>query len=135
MNSVVTVKKQVEEIKQRIMPKPRRDKVIAISSVFGSDDGPHGPYRNRKWHMMYDGVSPEPISYFEACTKDEEIAILKDYYENDIPKHAKRQHEGFAGCWEPYSWATFEDFLENSRCKCGKHGPSGLEPFYGDVDK
>ena len=102
------------------MPKFPVDYVITFT--FGPDNQPHGPYGYRKLHLG-NGYTK---SWYEPCSMEEEVAQLKDCYEHEILQHAKRQHDG-------YSWATVEDYLEAYRCKCGKHGTSGLEPYEGET--
>jgi len=49
----------------------------------------------------------------KAVSEEEEVQLLKEYYEEELPVEAKRQHVG-------YSWTTFEDFLESKKCRCEK---------------
>ena len=112
MSGLVTVKKTVEDIKQRIMPKPLIDHVIIGS--WGSTDSPHGVYGGNRLHLN--------TGLIEACSVEFELEEMKEYYEQEVPKFCKVKGHVFG---------TFESFSEYYRCKCGKHGSNGLEPYQG----
>ena len=90
---------------------------------YGPTDEPHGAmgHRAKKWTTAND-IAPKvyAISYDEemkSYTEDEynwlklKISAMKN------PEHA---------------WNTYKKWIEYNRCKCGKHGVDGKQP-YGEV--
>jgi len=84
------------------MPKPPTDIVIMFS--FGPHDEPHGLYGHRKRNMN--------TGEMEAVSLEDELRMLREYYEHSVPKHCKERSGHFN---------TFEKFLEYHRCNCPLH--------------
>lgn len=104
MTSAVTIKRQVEKIKERIMPEHKQDIVVVFS--FGPDIEPHGKYGHRKIHIFPEYyVNGQP---FEAPSVEEEIRYLREYYDNLEEWNRKEM--------------TFEEFVKQRECKCGRFG-------------
>lgn len=114
MTSLITVRKQVKDIKNRISPKPPKD--VTWINCFGTNDQPHGKYRYRIIHLLTGKIDPVP--------EDEEIYILKKHYEEQVPQHAKRRYinSSSSSSWD-YDWSTFEAFLKAHECHCGREHP------------
>jgi hypothetical protein len=92
----------VKRLEHVLVPKPPEN--IWVRWSFPVDIGkPHGlyGYQDVNWATREIRAVPE----------EEEIRLLKQYYEEEVPEPVKRQHDG-------YSWATFEDFLKSHECKC-----------------
>lgn len=97
MTSVSQLRKELRQLKQQVTPKPKRDIVVIFS--FGPDDEPHGKYGYRKVHMNTGEV--------EACTEEEELEMMKEYYDNLDVKFKKK--------------VSFEQFCKQNECTCGQH--------------
>ncbi len=110
----MSAQKLLQKVKmlEKVLAPPQPDRSIEIIWMFPMNSHRnHGAYGHQKTtHNLNNG---EVIDY-EAVPEDEEVQLLKSYYEEKVPDHSKRQFDGF-------SWATFEDFLKASRCKCGYH--------------
>lgn len=123
------IKKRVEKLEQVYAPRPPADHQWI--RCFGADDEPHGKYRYRISHLMTGKMEP--------LAEEQELALMKDFYEYNVPAHAKRVHEicnwgGATPTGETYSWATFEDFCKSHECKCGKQHPYA-DPNYRSFNK
>ncbi|MGB9135314.1 MAG: hypothetical protein WCC63_07025 [Candidatus Bathyarchaeia archaeon] len=108
MTSTVTIKRNVEELRQRIKPRDEPDMWLGVS--FTSDTTkPHGKYG---YCLVRVTTPSHPLPEQRAVSEEEELRLMREHYEA-IPKCAKRQHDG-------YSWATFEDFVKYHLCRCGR---------------
>jgi len=114
VTTVVTVKKQVSELKQRLLPKPKRT-IEIFWSIPLRNDQPHGKYGYQKTVI---DLSSGKTEAYEAVSEAEEIESHRHYYEEKIPKYAKRLEKTF-------DWRTFEKYLETHLCNCGNFGHSG----------
>jgi len=110
-SSVVNVKKQVEELKQRILPKPDRRLELLFHYAFNRHHlhGKHG------FQICVFNYRTGKIEDYKAVPEDEELRLMRSFYDEKIPKHAKRKHGDRA------NWTTFEDYIASKRCKCGYH--------------
>jgi len=104
MTSVVTLEKQVESIKKQIMPKHNADIVVVFS--FGPNSEPHGEYGYRKLHLFREyWINGQQC---EAPSTEEEIQYMRDYYDNHLLPETRKK-------------LSFEQFVKQHECKCGKH--------------
>lgn len=101
--TVVQVRKKVEDLKQRLHV---REPHYSRGTVWTGKDG--GPYGHSKVRWDSRGFHLEPL------TEEEEVNGLRQFYEDVVPKHAKRVHEATEHSKE-FSWETFEGFLKYSR--------------------
>lgn len=100
MTSLVTVKREVEELKQRIIP----PKDIWICTVLTWDKSqPHGKYGGQCLKMG--------THECKAMSDEEEMSLLKEIYAG-IPKKVRKRTD---------YWDSWDHFLEHSKCDCGKH--------------
>jgi len=106
MTSLVTIKKEVDKIKEKVALKHRDDLVIIFS--FGPDDEPHGKYGFRKLHVFEEH---QQNGKYEACSEEDELRMMRERYA-DMADEVKKN--------TPY-WSTWEKFLEYHRCKCPLH--------------
>jgi len=108
MTNLITIKKDIDKLKQRIFPKAPR--YVNIISVFPfKREEPHGKYGGQiaRWNLSF----YEPNTY-RAVSEDRELAIMKGMYDK-LPDH----------CREPnHVWSTFEKYREYHRCTCGNFG-------------
>ena len=110
MTTQVVIKKEVEQLKKRLIPKKGKDYLYAMPIY---KDQPHGKYGCQIVNFIA-GTGKAP-------TEEQEIEALRNFYEG-LPKHAKRHHKGdFPNCHWDYDWTTFEAYLKENECKCGKH--------------
>lgn len=96
------LQKRVKKLEQAFTPKPPQNAWMRWSFPVDIEKS-HGRYG----HQDVNWVTLEK----RAVPEEEEIRLLKQHYEEELPEGAKRQHDG-------YSWATFEDFLKSHECKC-----------------
>lgn len=96
------LQRRVKKLEQTLAPKPPLNIWMRWSFPVDSEK-PHGRYGHQdvNWMTLEKRAVPE----------EEEIRLLKHFYEEKVSWKAKRQHVG-------YSWATFEDFLKSHECKC-----------------
>jgi hypothetical protein len=104
MTTVAQLQRRVKRLEQTLTPKPPDDIVVIFS--FGPDEESHGKYGHRKRHMLTGEVEP--------VDEEDEIGMLRDYYETQIPRHCKKA-DGV--------YPTFEFFLRSHECKCGRQHP------------
>lgn len=102
MTTVVTVKKEVEKLRERILPKPK-DELWVVSTFPWNRDEPHGKYGSQMLEIH--------TQKYKAVSEKQELEMLREHYANIPLKVRKRA---------PY-WSTWEAYLEHNRCKCGKH--------------
>lgn len=76
MTTQIQIKREVDQVKQAVNPKPPKD--IWLAWHFGSDDEPHGKYGFRRIGMSTGEMQP--------VAEIDEIAELKRWYEQDCPK-------------------------------------------------
>ena len=105
--SVVTVKRQVEDLKQVIMPKRRGNRDLVLIMFCGSSIDPHGKYGVWKLHVFQEHW-PTPHSGFDVVSEAEEVNVLRSQWETDEHKLHKKT-------------VSFEEFLEGHRCECPIH--------------
>jgi hypothetical protein len=99
---LVQLQKRVKRLEQTFAPKSPQD--IWIRWSFPIDFGkPHGLYGYQDVNYL--------TREMKAVPEEEELRLMRQHYEEEVPERAKRQHDG-------YSWATFEDFLKSHECKC-----------------
>jgi hypothetical protein len=100
--SVVTVQREVKKLRERLLPKPKKE--VWVHCQFAWDrDKPHGKYGGQLLEIY--------TSQHKAPSEREELEMLRESYA-DIPVEVRER--------APY-WSTWEKFLEHNRCKCGKH--------------
>lgn len=121
MSSLVTVKKEVEKLKERLALKHRVDLVVIM--FFGDYDEPHGKYGIWKLHVhkefWKDGQQ------CEEPTLQEQLTILRDRWE----ENGHRQYSG-----DDHPQISFEEFLKEYECKCGRHGEKLQKPDSSNHD-
>lgn len=101
MTSLLTVKKEVEQLKQTVGPKPKDE--LWIGCMFPWDrTKPHGKYGHQKLEIY--------SRKYEAFS-EEELKLLKEAYA-EIPDKVKKRTN---------YWNTWKNFLEYHRCKCPLH--------------
>jgi hypothetical protein len=105
MKSQASIKRDLDEIKARVLPKPPREIKIRFWYPFNKND-PHGTFGGclYSFHAKRQETIPE----------EQEIRELREYYENDIPEHCKQNLD--------HVWSSFEKYMEYYRCKCGNFG-------------
>jgi hypothetical protein len=100
--SVLTVQREVEKLKERFIPKPKKEVWVHCQFAWNKDE-PHGKYGGQLLEI-YTGQ-------YKAPSEREELEMLRESYA-DIPVAVRER--------APY-WSTWENFLEHNQCKCGKH--------------
>ena len=104
MAALTQLQKRVKRLEYAFAPKPPSDIVMVVS--FGPDEEPHGRYGHRKVHVFTGELEP--------VDEQDEIEILRDYYEMHVPSHFKKTDSVYL---------TFEVFLKSQECKCGRQHP------------
>lgn len=102
MTSVVTVQKEVEKLKEKLVLKPKRELWVVTMFPWDSDK-PHGKYGMQKLEIH--------SGKHEAVSEKEELKMLRETYDG-IPV-ATRLNTDY--------WDTWEHFLKHSECRCGNH--------------
>ena len=121
MSTINALKNEVKELKASINPEPQH---VTIPYFFYDVDQPHGFLTGTIFHLVIDKHGTETRRY-EAIGTETEIESHKAYYDKMFGKYKFMKDSS-----HPYS--TVEKFLESNRCKCGKHGVDGKQPFTGE---
>ncbi len=77
----------------------------------------HGKYGYQKVIVSLDTYKPYD---YEAIPEEEELRLMKEYYDTQLPEHSKRDFPASHGI-AAYSWKTFKDYVKSHRCRCGYH--------------
>jgi hypothetical protein len=124
MVTAENLKKEVNEIKARVKPEPKH---FIMAQVFGSPDQPHGFLYGSLFHIVI-GKDGKETKWYEALDAETELRTNRAYYDSIISKPTNKFMK------EPtHPFNSFESFLEYSRCKCGKHGLDGKQPYHGET--
>ena len=122
MSTVNALKKEVTELKSRVNPEPKH---LVIDFSLSTDNDPHGFLNGSLFHLVIDKHGQE-TRWHEAIDTETELASNKAYYDSVLCKPTDKFMKN-----PTHPFHSFESFLEYSRCKCGKHGVSGMEPYLG----
>jgi len=99
MKSVAAIQREVEKIRQKV--KPPKDVWVRFSFPVDRNQ-PYGRYGHCLFNVLTRGQ--------KAISEEDEVLLMKEFYEKNVPEHAKRDHDG-------YSWKTFEAFLKHHEHK------------------
>jgi hypothetical protein len=128
--SINTLKQQVTELKTRVNPERKRVIVIWAFS-FGNEA--HGVYGHHGL-MLETG---QPSQNIAMPIEWELENVTKAYREGTDSWQNPKTFTGansYASEKEFRSlYPTLESYLEMRRCKCGKHGVDGKQPFNGEL--
>lgn len=122
MTSIITLQRDVAEIKQRVNPE---DQHFIINMSFGSDSEPHGFLGGNSLHIVI--KQGKETKWVEAWTTETDLESNRKYYEDMI---ANPKSNFTVNPDHPFH--SFESFVEYHRCRCGKHGEDGRQTFMGD---
>lgn len=111
MTSTVTIKKEVRDLENAIMPRLPWSFVVCWP---WNIEEPHGRYRYQRVV-----VENYRISRYEAVDLEQQRALMRAHYEC-ISKYAKRLQNGPGECG--VDWRTFDTYQKGHECRCGNFG-------------
>jgi hypothetical protein len=121
MSSINALKKEVQVLKRALHPDRKR---IEIVWTFSRHNEPHGPWGCCRMIVMEGENVGSDIS-FEPLMYEEEMQIYSRQEYAEMTRQYPQMTEK-----EEYPCSTFEKWLESHRCRCGRHGEDGKQPFY-----
>ena len=117
-----TIASKVESLEEKCNVK--KTAPSAIIFLFHMEGEPHGCFGSQRMIVEW---QPPFGHRKEALTYEEEMDVYysKPYYDELVKQAPDLQKAG-------HIWSTYEKWLEDHRCKCGKHGADGKQPYNGE---
>ena len=112
MTVTTAIKRDVQDMKRMLLPKPPHGFIVANA---WKPDEPHGRYGYQRV-IVQDGSA----NRYEEVDMDTQMALMRDHYDNIIPKYAKRLQNKPGECG--VDWRTFDSYMKGRECRCGNFG-------------